>query len=70
MFVYTRAVNSARTFTLVAEQEVGYLSIISINFLLTRSEYSLRVLPTNIRRSSVKWASGNKVVVCLMHVCP
>jgi len=39
--VHSRCQRSARTFTRVAEQEVGYLSIIGINFLLTRSEYSL-----------------------------
>ena len=48
--VHLRCQRSARTFTRVAEQEVGYLSIISINFLLTGSEYSLRVLATNVRR--------------------
>ena len=48
--VHSRCQRSARAFTRVAEQGVGYLSIISINFLLTRSEYSLRVLPMNVRR--------------------
>jgi len=51
--VHSRCQRSARAFTRVAEQEVGDLSIISINFLLTHSrvfavstphERSLRVL--------------------------
>ena len=48
--VHSHCQRSAHAFTRVAEQEVGYLSIISIHFLLTGSEYSLQVLPTNVRR--------------------
>jgi len=36
--VHLRCQRSAHAFTRVAEQEVGYLLIININFLLTRSE--------------------------------
>jgi len=46
--VHSRGQRSACAFKQVAEQEVGYLSIISINFLLTRPEYLLQVLATNV----------------------
>ena len=60
--VHSLCQRSACTFTQVAEQEVGYLSIISINFLLTRSKYSLRVLPTNVRS-----VYSQQCELCLRH---
>ena len=47
--VHSRCQRSARAFTRAAEQEVGYLSIFSINFLLTRSKYLLQVLAMSVR---------------------